>query len=171
MPRKGSVAKRDVLPDPIYHSKLVTRLINKIMFDGKRGTSQTILYIYDGNILGIPENIEVSIKKVELNPQEYNEKDIINEIPDDTKIIYDAVKNGVPTNIRYIDALSAKTAYKIEEAVLSRSEDLIFRNTIARALSDVNLKLDTIAMNYINNENKLIDIRGPIFSTIKLEIK
>ncbi|MDY0214514.1 MAG: 30S ribosomal protein S7 [Bacilli bacterium] len=44
MPRKGSVAKRDVLPDPIYHSKLVTRLINKIMFDGKRGTSQTILY-------------------------------------------------------------------------------------------------------------------------------
>ncbi|OQC09927.1 MAG: 30S ribosomal protein S7 [Tenericutes bacterium ADurb.Bin087] len=44
MPRKGSVAKRDVLPDPIYHSKLVTRLINKLMFDGKRGTAQTILY-------------------------------------------------------------------------------------------------------------------------------
>lgn len=44
MPRKGSVAKRDVLPDPIYHSKLVTRLINKLMYDGKRGTAQTILY-------------------------------------------------------------------------------------------------------------------------------
>ncbi|HKM02883.1 MAG TPA: 30S ribosomal protein S7 [Bacilli bacterium] len=44
MPRKGNVAKRDVLPDPIYNSKLVTRLINKIMFDGKRGVSQTILY-------------------------------------------------------------------------------------------------------------------------------
>ena len=44
MPRKGSVAKRDVLPDPIYNSKLVTRLINKIMLDGKRGTAQTILY-------------------------------------------------------------------------------------------------------------------------------
>lgn len=44
MPRKGSVAKRDVLPDPIYHSKLVTRLINKIMLDGKKGTAQTILY-------------------------------------------------------------------------------------------------------------------------------
>ncbi len=44
MPRKGSVSKRDVLPDPIYNSKLVTRLINKIMLDGKRGTSQTILY-------------------------------------------------------------------------------------------------------------------------------
>ena len=44
MPRKGSVAKRDVFPDPIYNSKLVTRLINKIMLDGKRGTAQTILY-------------------------------------------------------------------------------------------------------------------------------
>jgi len=44
MPRKGSVAKREVLPDPIYNSKLVTRLINRIMIDGKRGTAQTILY-------------------------------------------------------------------------------------------------------------------------------
>ncbi len=44
MPRKGPVSKRDVLPDPIYNSKLVTRLINKMMIDGKKGTSQTILY-------------------------------------------------------------------------------------------------------------------------------
>ena len=44
MPRKGSVAKRDVLPDPIYNSKLVSRLINKIMLDGKKGTAQQILY-------------------------------------------------------------------------------------------------------------------------------
>ena len=43
MPRKGYIAKRDVLPDPIYNSKLVTRLINKIMLDRKRGTAQTIL--------------------------------------------------------------------------------------------------------------------------------
>ncbi len=44
MPRKGSVAKRDVLADPVYNTKLVTRLINKMMVDGKRGTAQTILY-------------------------------------------------------------------------------------------------------------------------------
>ncbi len=45
MPRKnGSVKKRDVLPDPIYNSKLVTRLINRIMVDGKKGTAETILY-------------------------------------------------------------------------------------------------------------------------------
>lgn len=44
MPRKGPVPKRDVLPDPIHNSKLVTKLINKMMIDGKRGTSQKILY-------------------------------------------------------------------------------------------------------------------------------
>ena len=44
MPRRGSVAKRDVLPDPLYNSKLVTRLINNIMYDGKRGVAQKIVY-------------------------------------------------------------------------------------------------------------------------------
>lgn len=44
MPRKGAVAKRDVLPDPIYQSKLVTRTINRIMIDGKRGKASNILY-------------------------------------------------------------------------------------------------------------------------------
>lgn len=44
MPRKGPVSHRDVLPDPIYNSKLVTRLINRVMLDGKRGIAQTILY-------------------------------------------------------------------------------------------------------------------------------
>ncbi|MBN2696876.1 MAG: 30S ribosomal protein S7 [Bacilli bacterium] len=44
MPRKGKVVKRDVLPDPIYNSKLVTKLINSIMLDGKKNVAQTILY-------------------------------------------------------------------------------------------------------------------------------
>ena len=44
MPRRGSIAKRDVLADPVYNSKLVTRLINNIMYDGKRGVAQKIVY-------------------------------------------------------------------------------------------------------------------------------
>ena len=44
MPRKGYIAKRDVLPDPIYNSKLVTKLINSLMLDGKKGVAQKILY-------------------------------------------------------------------------------------------------------------------------------
>ena len=44
MPRRGNIAKRDVLPDPLYNSKLVTRLINNIMYDGKKGVAQKIVY-------------------------------------------------------------------------------------------------------------------------------
>ena len=44
MPRRGQISKRDVLPDPIYNSKLVTRLINSIMYDGKKGVAQKIVY-------------------------------------------------------------------------------------------------------------------------------
>ena len=42
--RKRRAVKRDVLADPVYNSKLVTKLINQIMIDGKKGTAQTILY-------------------------------------------------------------------------------------------------------------------------------
>ncbi len=44
MPRRGSITKRDVLTDPVYNSKLVTRLINNVMYDGKRGVAQKIVY-------------------------------------------------------------------------------------------------------------------------------
>lgn len=71
MPRKGHVAKRDVLPDPIYNSKLVTRLINKIMIDGKRGTAQKILY----NAFDI---VEVKTGK---NPMEVFEEALENIMP------------------------------------------------------------------------------------------
>ena len=44
MPRRGGVPKRDVLPDPIYGSTVVTKLINQVMLDGKKGTAQSIVY-------------------------------------------------------------------------------------------------------------------------------
>ena len=44
MPRRGGVQKRDVLPDPMYGSKVVTKLINQVMYDGKRGIAQRICY-------------------------------------------------------------------------------------------------------------------------------
>ena len=44
MPRRGQISKRDVLPDPIYGSKLVTKLVNNIMLDGKKGVAQKIVY-------------------------------------------------------------------------------------------------------------------------------
>ncbi|MCQ2362437.1 MAG: 30S ribosomal protein S7 [Acidaminococcaceae bacterium] len=44
MPRKGAVPKRDVLPDPVYNSKLLTKFINNVMYDGKKGIAEKIVY-------------------------------------------------------------------------------------------------------------------------------
>ena len=71
MPRKGHVAKRDVLVDPIYNSKLVTRLINKIMIDGKKGLAQSILY----NAFAIIE------EKTGREPMEVFEQALENVLP------------------------------------------------------------------------------------------
>ena len=71
MPRKGYIAKREVLPDPIYNSKLVTKLINKIMIDGKRGTAQTILY----------DAFAYIEKSTGQNPMEVFEKALGNVMP------------------------------------------------------------------------------------------
>src|SRR5690606_26854962 len=71
MPRKGPVARRDVLPDPIYNSKLVTRLINRIMIDGKRGTAQSILY----------KSFELVKERTESDPMEVFEQAIKNIMP------------------------------------------------------------------------------------------
>ena len=44
MPRRGQISKRDVLPDPLYNSKLVTKLVNNVMYDGKKGVAQKTVY-------------------------------------------------------------------------------------------------------------------------------
>ncbi len=72
MPRRGFVAKRDVLPDPLYNSKLVTKLINNIMYDGKRGVAQKIVY---GAFAIIKSKLE------DHAPMEVFEKSIENIMP------------------------------------------------------------------------------------------
>ena len=71
MPRKGHVTKRDVLVDPVYNSKLVSRLINKIMVDGKKGVAQTILY----------DAFSIIEEKTNENPMDVFEKALDNVMP------------------------------------------------------------------------------------------
>lgn len=71
MPRKGPVLRRDVLPDPIYNSKLVTRLINRIMIDGKKGVAQRILY----------EAFEIIRERTGKDPLEVFEQALKNVMP------------------------------------------------------------------------------------------
>jgi small subunit ribosomal protein S7 len=71
MPRRGNVAKRDVLADPLYNSKMVTRLINSIMYDGKKGVAQKIVY----------DAFEIVKAKTENEPLEMFEKAMENIMP------------------------------------------------------------------------------------------
>lgn len=71
MPRKGPVSRRDVLPDPIYNSKLVTRLVNRIMIDGKKGVAQSILY----------NSFELIKERTGKDPMEVFEQAIKNIMP------------------------------------------------------------------------------------------
>ncbi len=71
MPRRGSIAKRDVLEDPMYHSKLVTRLINNIMLDGKKGVAQKIVY----------DAFDIVKEKSEREPLEVFEQAMENIMP------------------------------------------------------------------------------------------
>ena len=71
MPRRGNVAKRDVLADPLYNSKMVTRLINSIMYDGKKGVAQKIVY----------DAFEIVKAKTENEPLEMFEKVMENIMP------------------------------------------------------------------------------------------
>lgn len=109
------------------------------------------IYVYQGNIIGVPP--KVSEEKIT------------------DQFALSALEKGISTNIRYMDGVAAQTAHKIEELAVSGEESLKFRTTIARYISDVNLMLDKIALNYITGENKVIDVRGPIFSTINCEIQ
>ena len=71
MPRKGPVPKRDVLPDPVYHSKLVTRFINKVMLDGKKGVAETIVY----------DAFDIIRSKMNKDPLEVFEQALNNVMP------------------------------------------------------------------------------------------
>jgi small subunit ribosomal protein S7 len=80
MPRRGFIPKRDVLPDPVYGTQIVTKLINQIMYDGKRGVAQTVCYeafdmvaqktgkeaneVFDAAIANITPSLEVKARRV-----------------------------------------------------------------------------------------------------------
>ena len=71
MPRRGGVPKRDVLPDPMYNSKVVTKLINQIMLDGKKGTAQTIVY----------DAFKIMGEKLNMEPMEVFKQAMENVMP------------------------------------------------------------------------------------------
>jgi len=159
----------------VFEGEFMDKTITVKIIEPEEGTkllgpaSWNRIYIYDGNIVGVPHPTTFN----GLHSLEDVAEDILGnlgkEIVDDLAI--QALKKGVPTRISYLEGVAAQAAYRMEEMVVSGEEQITLRTTIAKSPSDVNLKLDKVAMRYITSKNKVIDIRGPIFCTITGEIK
>jgi len=106
-----------------------------------------IVYINQGDIIGVP----------------------VKDVNDEKAL--EALNKGISTGITYMSGICAEAAYKIEEMVVSGKDDVTMRVPISRSISDINLRLDEVALNYITSHNKAIDVRGPVFCTITAEIK
>lgn len=99
------------------------------------------IFVSDGNIYGLPPGKSEDIRK-----------------------------NGVDCSIRYIDAIASLAAHEIEKSAAAGEKESITKVLMARSPGDINLTLDDVALRYITANNKLIDVRGPIFLTIEANI-
>jgi O-phosphoseryl-tRNA synthetase len=99
------------------------------------------IFVHDGNIYGLPPGKSEDIRK-----------------------------KGVDCSIRYIDAIASLVAHDIEKSAAAGEKESVTGVQMARSLGDINLALDDVALRYITANNKLIDIRGPIFITVEAKI-
>ncbi|MGQ9788154.1 MAG: O-phosphoserine--tRNA ligase [Candidatus Hadarchaeaceae archaeon] len=104
------------------------------------------IYVYDGNVVGVP-------------PKGWEEDDFLNTVRG----------RGRATGISYMDAFAALAAHEIERAAQRGERTVRVRVRAAKSLGDINLVLDEAAQRYITSNNKRIDIRGPIFTTVVAE--
>lgn len=81
----------------------------------------------------------------------------------------EAFKNGVTTGIRYIDAFAARCTREIEDAV-QKGEGCETRARIIKVPSEINIRIDPIVQRYITGLKKKIDTRGPVFTTVRMEV-
>ena len=88
----------------------------------------------------------------------------------DGNIIGAAKQAGLSTGITYIEAFAAQAAHEIEHAVKNRQDDLEIRVKIARSPSDLNIEIDRSALRYITSHHKNIDLRGPVFTTVRMKV-
>jgi len=123
----------------LYASEIGANLLGPASFNN--------IYVYDGNILGAPEE---GMKNV--------------------AIMKEAREKGLPVGFSYLDAIVSFFAAKIEEAVKLGRRNLNIRITMAKHPSDVNIKISDVARRYITSKKKKIKIDGPVFVGIRAEI-
>ncbi|MGC8816472.1 MAG: O-phosphoserine--tRNA ligase [Candidatus Hadarchaeum sp.] len=106
------------------------------------------IYVYDGNVVGVP-------------PKGWEDNSFLNAVR----------SRGRATGISYLAAFAALAAAEIEQAAQRGEKEVKIRVRAAKSLADVNLRLDEAAQRYITSNNKKIDVRGPVFTTVVAEFK
>jgi len=133
--------------------------------------------VYSGRLFG--RAIDVKLVEVEegkrlLGPATFNDIYVhdgnITGIPPDRG--FEEIKGrGIRTGVSYLSALANLAAHEIEKAVLEGEEEVTVRSRIVRSFGDVNLRLDESALRYITANNRVIDVRGPVFMTVGAKIE
>ncbi len=104
------------------------------------------IYVYDGNVIGLP-------------PKGWEKNEFLNSVR----------SKGKPSGITYMDAFAALAAHEIEQAAQRGENEVKVRVKAAKSLGDINLSMDGAAQRYVTSNNKRIDVRGPIFTTVVAE--
>jgi len=124
----------------VYEPDAGTKLIGPAAFN--------VIYVYDGNVLGVPERGL-----------------------DNAKIVREAREKGLAVGIRYLDAVASLAAARIEKEVrLGKKGEFSVRIRMAKQPSDVNIEVNDVAQRYVTSERKVIDVRGPVFVGVKAKI-
>ncbi len=159
----------------------ISKRIEKVARDRKDEPSPCEFEVFEGEVSG--KNISVKLIEPEENtqligPAGFNEiyvKDgnIIGVPPEGwegDEFLRDVRESGIDTGITYMESFANRAAREIELAVEEGKDSIKIQVPISENLSDINLKLEKPARRFITDNNKKIDVRGPIFTTISAEV-
>jgi len=136
-----------------YEGKILNKKVRAYVYETDTGAkllgpaARNRIYIYDGNILGIP-----------LTGME------------NLKLVREARAKGTPTGISYIEGVASLAAAKIEETADTAENSVSIRVKVAKSPADVNIRIAEVVRRYITGKRKKIEVTGPVFFGVRAEI-
>ncbi|WP_445475209.1 O-phosphoserine--tRNA ligase [Methanococcoides methylutens] len=178
--KDGELAKMiyvDKLPETTEGQEIMDSIVEQCELHSSE-PSPCEFAAWEGTING--KKVKVAVVEPEddtklCGPATFNEviayeNDILG-LPDNKKWKKAFENHSARTGVRFLDAFAAQAAREIEEAVESGESTVETRVRIVKVPSEINIKLDPLAQRYITGKNKKIDIRGPVFTTVRAEIE
>ncbi len=138
---------------PIYEGKILDKQVRVFIYESEAGArllgaaARNQIYVYDGNILGIPS-----------------------EGMGDLELVNQAREKGIAAGISYLEGVASLAASRVEETTKTGRKSVNISVRIAKSPSDVNIKIGEVARRYVTSKRKKIEVKGPVFLDIRAEI-